>query len=313
MSVESTHVAIAGASGHLGKHLVDAFTLPQFRQSFSQITLLTRQPKDQAAQSKNPQNGVLTRYYDENDLSSSLDGIDILVNVVGSSGSALKDKLLYAVANSKVKLYIPSEFGVDHYIHDFPYPEWDAKKKHFQKAQELLPNVHICRIFIGLFLEDSIGPWFGFNTRTSKYEAIGSSKVPITFTSLDDVGKAVARLVSLPTDSIPPTLHLAGDTLSFESIAKIMESAGSAKIEISEIDLADYKQKALGGEVSDPSGALRFLMGEGKINHTADGLGNDDDVVNPNEEIWKWKTMTDLAKDTDGKPWGEFVWPSKKD
>ncbi|PIG80989.1 isoflavone reductase family protein, partial [Aspergillus arachidicola] len=39
-------------------------------------------------------------------------------------------------------MYIPSEFGVDHYIHDFPHLEWDAKKRHDELAREILdPSV----------------------------------------------------------------------------------------------------------------------------------------------------------------------------
>jgi hypothetical protein len=66
--------------------------------------------------------------------------------------------LLQALPETDICLYIPSEFVVDHTIHDFLHPEWDAKKHHFAIAQEVLPkSTKVVRVFIGLFLEDSIG------------------------------------------------------------------------------------------------------------------------------------------------------------
>jgi hypothetical protein len=77
---------------------------------------------------------------------------------IGSQGHAFKEALLQALPETDICLYIPSEFGVDHTIHDFLHPEWDAKKHHFAIAQEVLPkSTKVVRVFIGLFLEDSIG------------------------------------------------------------------------------------------------------------------------------------------------------------
>jgi hypothetical protein len=50
-------------------------------------------------------------------------------------------------------------------------------------------------------------------------------------------------------------------------------------------------------------------MGEKKINHSAGALGDDNELVNPNGELWKWENLTDLARGTGGKPWKNFPWP----
>jgi hypothetical protein len=113
----------------------------------------------------------------------------------------------------------------------------------------------------------------------------------------------------MPLMSIPEAVHIGGDTRSTEEIAKVMEGAGAGPIEITEVDLTKYKEETTGKVSNEPARYLRFLMGENKINHTPSGLGNDNDLVNLHEKTWKWKTMEDLAKSTNGRPWKDVQWP----
>lgn len=297
-------VAIFGATGHLGRHIASAFLSAPFRDQFADVILLSRHGSPEMP------NGIFTtRKYEEDRLKDSLKGVQVLVNAVGPSGHAFKDRLARELPQTDVQVYFPSEFGVDHYVHDFPHLEWDQKKKHMALTKELNPGVKICRVFAGVFLEDSIGPWFGFKTKDGKYECIGSSQSPVSFTSLDDVGKTVASLAALPVEKIPDTVHLAGDTRSFAEIAATMEEAGAGKIEMTEIDLQKYKEETTLQPSWEPSNFLRFLMGEGKINHTALGLGNRNELMNPNQKSWRWVTLSDLAKTEKGQPWKDFPWP----
>lgn len=312
-------VAIAGATGHLGQHIASAFLSPPLRDNFSDIILLSRHAAvpEQFILSNPNAHFTVRRYTDHDtnkttDLADALHGVDILINAVGSAGHAFKEKLLRALPQTDVKLYFPSEFGVDHYVHDFRHLEWDQKKKHLELARELAPRVKVCRVFCGLFLEDSIGPWFGFDTAGGKYESVGSSRELISFTALGDVGRAVAALCALPMERIPEAVHLAGDTRSIADIAEIMQNAGAGNVDVSEIDLQKYKQETTAELSWDPAAYLRFLMGEGRINHTSTGLGSANELVNPDEKLWKWKSLGDLAKETGGRPWKDYAWPPKK-
>lgn len=303
-------VAIAGATGHLGKHVVSAFLSSPLKNDFSEIIILSRHggnSKEFLSPVTNVK--VTTRTYTEEHLHEALEGVDILVNTIGASGHAFKEKLLRALPNTNVQVYLPSEFGVDHYVHDFPHLEWDQKKRHVELARELIPHKKVCRVFCGLFLEDSIGPWFGLDTKHSRYESVGSAKTPISFTSLGDVGKTVASLCTLAPNLIPDRVHVAGDTRSISEVADIMGAAGAGKVDVEEIDLNKYKQETTAKLSKDPAAFLRFLMGEGNIRHTPDGLGNDNDLVNRDEQLWKWETLADLAKSTHGQPWKDFDWP----
>lgn len=301
-------VAIAGATGHLGSHVASAFLSPPFNERFSDVILLSRNETSPESTSRTGGH-YTTRKYDEDNLVDALRGVQILVNTVGPSGHSFKEKLLHALPHTDVQVYLPSEFGVDHYVHDFPHLEWDTKKEQFALAQKLIPDRKICRVFCGLFIEDSIGPWFGFDTKNGLYESVGPANSPISFTSLQDVGKVVASLATLPKERIPDTVHVGGDTRSFLGISEIMRDAGAGPIEVSEVSLSEYKKEVTSTSSWDPARYLRFLMGENKINHTAGALGDDNELVNPNGELWKWKDLTDLARDTGGKPWKDFPWP----
>lgn len=304
-------VAIAGSSGHLGAYVFKALISPQFRSSYSKVIVLQRpESSSHNAESISPAHdkSYTEVAYDESNLSACLKGVDVLINCIGSSGHEFKDKLLRAIPGTGVKLYVPSEFGVDHTVHDFSHPEWDRKKLHHEISREILTDTKVCRVFPGLFMEDSIGPWFGFDTANARYECIGSKQAYASYTSLEDVGKVVAQLARMPVDRVPPYVHIAGDTVNIVEIAKMMEDAGSSKIEIKEVDMKGYKTKTLEDKTSDPSRCLRFLMGDRNLDHTMDGLGNANQLVNPDESNWKWKKMSDYAKEKGGRPWADAKW-----
>ena len=318
------NVAIAGATGYLGSQVLKVLTDPNFRSSFNEVIVLKRRKASSSTSSAPEQTNqpdpntttdsplYTTRYYDPSNLPASLTNIDVLINTIGPTGHSFKDSLLHAIPSTNITLYIPSEFGVDHTTHDFPHEEWDHKKTHYELAKKLLPStIKICRIFIGLFTEASIGPWFAFDTKNAVYEAVGSADIPVSFTSLEDTGRVIASLARLPHDQIPPQIHVSSTTLTIRDLARTMEAAGSSPIEIREIDLPSYKEAVIQEGTTDPSKYLRFLMGEGKINHTAEGLGNDNELVNPGGKVWEWKAMKGYAEETKGRPWVEYEWDAE--
>ncbi|KAJ9645939.1 hypothetical protein H2199_002982 [Coniosporium tulheliwenetii] len=189
-------VAIVGATGHLGQHITSALVSPETRPLFSQVILLSRHPSWRLSSWQDSADATI-RIYDENNLAASFTGVDVLINAIGPSGHDFKDRLLRA---------LPDSMG--------------PQKAHFALAQRLLPGVKICRVYIGLFLEDSIGPWFGFDTKAGRYESVGNAGTPVSFTALADVGRAVARLAALRAEEVPREVHIAGDTVSMAGVAE---------------------------------------------------------------------------------------------
>ncbi|KAF3910370.1 hypothetical protein ABW20_dc0100751 [Dactylellina cionopaga] len=300
-------IAVAGGTGALGKEFVCALLEFRFRSKYEDVIILTRNTN--TPEVKNwVLKGASARQYSVDDYQSIVDaiaGVDILINVLASRDDGFKAKIATAVCSpsSSVKLYIPSEFGVDHYLHDFEHPEWDKKKTHFEAVSER-KDLKICRIFPGLFMEHSIGPWYGLNTKEGRYEFVGSGDTLISFTSIPDVGKAVASaLANIPIESFPDKLYISGDAVSLKQIAGLMKSAGAGDIQVSLLDLAEYKQDTLAAPGLDPASYLRFLMAEGKIDNKSQ---NDNELVNPGETLWRWKKMSDHAQETKGRPWSDI-------
>lgn len=298
-------VAIAGATGHLGQHITNTLLAPSFSSSFSRIILLTRSSPTSSTQLQTWQDqGAEVRQYSEDNLSASLSGIDVLVNCIGSPGHHFKDDLAKALPKTDVKLYLPSEFGVDHSVHDFAHPEWDAKKAHVALVKRTAPKVKVCSVYCGLFLEDAVCHWFGFEVekRPPVFEAVGSADTKTSYTALEDVGRAVGVLALMPVEQVPGVVRLAGDTVSMRGVAGLMGGVSDEHIEVKEVGLDEYKRRTLESKVPKPSWYLRFLMGEGKLDHGVGGLGNQNEVVNPVELRWRWKTMKEWAKETGGRP-----------
>ncbi|KAK6532312.1 hypothetical protein TWF281_006502 [Arthrobotrys megalospora] len=299
-------VAVAGGTGVLGKEIVRGLLDPQFRGKYQDVILLTRNATSPDALDWTSKGATVMEYSADNDQSivTALVGVDVLVNVVASVDNGFKSKLAAAVTSpsSNVKLYIPSEFGVEHYLHDFQHPEWDKKKAHFD-AVSGRKDLKLCLIFPGLFMEHSIGPWFGLNTKEGKYEFIGSGDTPVSFTSIADIGKAVASaLANIPVESFPEKLYFSGDAVSLRQITESMKAAGAGEIEVSKLDQVAYKAKTVSTPGLNPAAYLRFLMAEGKI----DNRRNDNELVNPGEKLWKWKTMKGYAEETRGRPWANL-------
>ncbi|KXG53014.1 uncharacterized protein PGRI_000640 [Penicillium griseofulvum] len=307
-SITRPVVAIAGATGHLGKHVTTAFLSSTFQDKFSEIILLSRN-ESCLFQPSSSQSGVklTARRYNENNLEETLQGIQILVNAIGPTGHDFKTKIAAALPRTDIQVYFPSEFGVDHYGHNFVHLEWHEKKKHLANAQPVVTHMKICRVFCGLFLEDSIGPWFGLDTQNGKYTSVGSFRTRVSFTSLGDVGRTVASLATMPVEKIPNIVHVGGDSRSVAEIAGIMESAGAGRIDIDCLPYEEYKTKTIAKPSWDPAPYMWFLMGDGSIAHIPGCLGNDNDLVNPDQKLWKWKTVEDLAKETNGQPVKEAV------
>lgn len=313
-SITRPVLAIAGATGHLGKHVTTAFLSSTFQDKFSEIILLSRNESCLFQPSSSSQSGVklTTRRYNETNLEEALQGIQILVNTIGPAGHDFTTKIAAVPLQTNIRVYFPSEFGVDHYGHDFAHLEWHEKKKHLANAQRVVPHMKICRVFCGLFLEDRIGPWFGLDTQDGKYTSVGSFRTPVSFTSIGDVGRAVASLATMSTEKIPDVVHVGGDSRSIAEIAGIMESAGAGHIDIDCLLYDKYKKETTAEPSWRPAAYLWFLMGDGGIAHTSAFLGDDNELVNPGQRLWRWKTIEDLARKTNGQPVKDVLWPGHK-
>ena len=212
---------------------------------------------------------------------------------------------------TSVKLYFPSEFGVDHTLHDFNVPEWDGKKKHFAFTKEVIngTNIQVCRLFTGLFLHSGIAPWYGFHTSKDVYQAVGSLDQSVSYTDISDIARVICSLAERAVQGykVREELRIAGTHSSFRKTAAIMTAAGAGEIDLRSVELQNFKDKALGRAYQDRSAivCLRFIMGDRRGDYrpmNEGGQGNDNENVNPGQKNFVWKTVEQLATETKGRP-----------
>jgi NmrA-like family len=110
-------VAIAGGTGQLGSHIMNALLSPQFSPSFKEIRLLTSNVSSEKAQlfaSKGAKT-IGVNYSDEQSILTAIQGADVLINSLGGSVKGFPAKnalMLAAIKDGGIKLYFPSEFGI---------------------------------------------------------------------------------------------------------------------------------------------------------------------------------------------------------
>jgi hypothetical protein len=240
-------------------------------------------------------------------VASSLQAVDVVVNCVGSKGDtmAFNTALIDAIAKvQSVKMYVASEFGVDHYIHggtdaDFDFAERRHKKELCAEAK---------RVFGENGRDDirmvSVGLWFGMDCREGRCEAVGDAEQRCSYTSKGDVGKAVAVLATMIPSDVPEKVRVSGDSMNMRDIANEMGEARGCEIEVNSLDAEAFARKGLVQEdLTDPSKYVWVLIGNGKIDFSGGNLDNQNELVNPGEGLWKWESMREYTKETKGGAW----------
>ncbi|KAH9890549.1 NAD-P-binding protein [Cubamyces lactineus] len=300
----SYSVAIVGGTGGLGIHISRAF-LTDLKPNFHTARVLTRDPSSATAQDLAAKGAELHKL-DESDLPRTLDeafkGVDVIVNVLAGQGpTEVKQAILQAAARSDVKVYFLNEFGSDHKINDFPgyeHPGWLEKQEIAAETRKLLSGRKVIALYPSLFLEFATTV-MGIDLEKNTYLCYGSSKQKLSVTAREDIGRAVARLAILAlapdtASKVPDEVRIAGATTTYEEIRDTMARVkGVPKAEITVKDLTQLKDSIRQDPGKNFFDYLNVVVGEGKADFS---LANANDLVNPGETYWKWKTVEDHVR-----------------
>ncbi|EJD02544.1 NAD-binding protein [Fomitiporia mediterranea MF3/22] len=330
LSRAQSSIVVAGATGRLG-YVITETLLTTFKPFFHRVVALTRDASLSRAQTLAALGAEVTQIrLDEehsdninDNLRNALKGTDIVVNVLGVTSARVKDVVAEAAIEAGVKVYFPSEFGVDHRLNDFPgfdHPEWIKKRKHLDYVNEIAAkkgDVKIISVYNGLFLEDSFNVTesrYGVDLSSRTITALGSPSSRATFTSKVDIARSVAQLAILAmlspatlSDNVPSHVHISGCTRSAEEIAHALSVVLSrtnesdereTKVEMKTEDIEQTREKlksdSEAGNVGSPPGYIRVLMGEGKLDFSAENVN---ELVNPSGRLWKWKSVEEALND----------------
>ncbi|WP_158894412.1 MULTISPECIES: aromatic alcohol reductase [unclassified Pseudomonas] len=151
---------------------------------------------------------------------------DTVIGCAGMvAGRETPMKLARAALQSGVKRYFPWQFGVDFEAigRGSPQDLFDAQLD----VRELLRAQHRTEwviISTGMFTSFLFEPVFGVvDLATDTVNALGSLDTCVTLTTPDDIGRLTAEIVLFEPRFFNEIVYLAGDTLTYGELAKLLE------------------------------------------------------------------------------------------
>ncbi|KAG9046511.1 hypothetical protein FS837_004261 [Tulasnella sp. UAMH 9824] len=280
-------VAIAGATGDL----------EYFPSEIAEVKFFTRDANSAASQELI---GLGVEPIETGISAESFKNVDVFVSVQGE-GTTLDERNAYvkAAAEAGVKVYIPTEFGIDYRKLPFEHPIWDLKLSHDKYARSVVGGkLKVVSIYVGLFLDDTfpVGTYLGLDTPNKVYTGVLSSDTPVSFLSRDDIARSVARISVLaaadPT-SVPDHARISGSSISLRGLAQLVSQVRGEEIKVETMG----EEEAKAAMASNFWVALRYTMGYGLTDFSKD---NANEIINPEESLWKWKTVQEYVEETKG-------------
>ncbi|PMD29423.1 NAD(P)-binding protein [Hyaloscypha variabilis F] len=241
---EIKSVAVAGASGTLGPHVLKALIDANF-----QVTVLTRAAKPGAYDTS--VKVVEVDYTSVDSLTAALKGIDALVSAVGHGATESQTILIDASVAAGVKRFIPSEYGsvsTNSKLETFPIYAPMFKIKHYlqekAKAGKLTWTVLAC----GGFLEFLFGQPFLLDFANHKANLFDEGDNRMTSTSLPNVGKAIASILKNAKATENKIVRISEVIVTQNGLLKIAEEVRpDIKWEISKVPTSAILKQGLDG------------------------------------------------------------------
>ncbi|RMD44675.1 hypothetical protein DV735_g258, partial [Chaetothyriales sp. CBS 134920] len=197
-------VAVAGATGNLGPHIVDALVAASHP-----VTILTRQGgSTNAAAAKLPKSELIT--IKEVDFSSvasltpALEGVQVVVSVVGSASVGGQKPLIDASIAAGVRRFLPSEFGsntLNAQSEQLPVFQYKVETRAYlaAKAAEAAENAGLFSytlVINGPFFDWGLKHGFFLNPAAHTATVYNGGDVAFSTTTLASIGRAVVGVVA---------------------------------------------------------------------------------------------------------------------
>jgi NmrA-like family len=183
-----------------------------------------------------------------------------MMGLQGDDWKQNKDALLEAIVGSGVKVYIPSEFGTNHYITNYPDNKtFQPKAHHFEEAKS--KGLKVVGIFTSLMMEQCFFKWLGFDNEKEVWNIVGDGDVPVSLTANEDVGRftvEAAIMAYQEPDKIPERVIISTVTKTFQEYAAILDKYATTgnKTKIIGKPLAEAKEEWEVTKHSIPTGMV---------------------------------------------------------
>ncbi|KAK9235016.1 hypothetical protein V1525DRAFT_411243 [Lipomyces kononenkoae] len=254
MASQLKNIAIIGASGSVGKVILDAFVgASQFN-----VTVLSRSTSSATFPA-----GFTVRKSDfsEQDLVSAFKGQDAVISVVGLGGFTDQKKFIDAAVSAGVKRFIPSEFSANTLspavLQLLPVFEQKKEVLEYLKTKEA-SGLTWTAIWTALFFDWCLNNGFlGFEIATRTATIWDGGNNVFTLTNADQLRRAVIAVLERPAQTANRNLYIASVETSQKELLAALEEATSSKWTVT--DTTTDKQVSEGLEKlgkGDMTGAL---------------------------------------------------------
>ncbi|KAG9017074.1 hypothetical protein FRB90_001853 [Tulasnella sp. 427] len=234
----------------------------------------------------------------------ALQGIDVVVNAFSQyAAPEVGDNLARAAAEAGVKVYFPSEYGVDlRPLGKYGKP-YEGKTIAADFARQLNGGVlKVISVYVGALLEIlfMFPAALGIDTSNRVVTVLGNPEAKFSSCSARNISSSIARLAILAVQdpkSVPDHVRLNGTTSSMKEIAEFIGKANGAEIKVNAQGAEALEAKIESD--NDKLALARYVMGNGTMDYTNDNVN---ELVNPNGSFWTWDSMEGEVTKTKGLP-----------
>jgi hypothetical protein len=200
------------------------------------------------------------------DLSANFRGFHTVIGCTGFvAGRRIQLKLARAVLGAGVKRYFPWQFGVDYDIigrgsaQDLFDEQLDVRD--LLRSQDRTEWVIVST---GMFTSFLFEPSFGVvDLAQNTIRALGSWDTSVTVTTPNDIGALTAEIVFAEPRIVNNVVYTAGDTVTYERLADIVDSVLVRKLRRVEWSVPMLKEE-LSKDPNNPIKKYRLVFAQGR-------------------------------------------------
>ena len=269
-------VAIAGATGNLGPHVVNELVSQGF-----EVTVLSSSGNTSALPSA--VKVVKVDYSSQDSVVSALRGQEVFISTIPKHDQ--QPALVDAAIAAGVQRFIPSEFGSNtignEKVRALPVFAGKVKTQEYLRSKQ--DQISYTFLITGLFLDWGLNLGWLANLK-GKTDINDNGDSPHSFTLLTDIGKAVAGILSHPEETKNRGVYVQTAALSQNQVLKIAQKVKPEfEAETEQVDLAEVEKNAY-AELKKEGGNIGLAMVSFiKISIFKEGYGNLWDEKNDNE------------------------------
>ncbi|KAH9916752.1 uncharacterized protein BXZ73DRAFT_53647 [Epithele typhae] len=297
---------ILGGTGNLGEPL--ATLVEEYKDAYPVIRFTTRDPASAKAKELVALGAHAFAFSDP--LDTILAGAAVVASIIPTATEAtILPELVPAMVRNGVQVFFTSEYGNDLRNINFPgyeHPDWAGKLANRATAIALAKGSDLILIPVatGVFM-----PWAAhMSVDWAAGSTIGFSPGRrMATTDLPDIARALARLAVLARDpatraSVPSAeggVRIASQFITSAEVVEAVKKAKGVELTVTPFD-AEQSRETLKA-IYPPKELSAFvlyagvLIEEGLADYSADCHN---ELVNPGEKYWKWKTFEELLRST---------------